>query len=36
LELFYDPAGNPTDLELLQQAQEIARIATKTCTGTAV
>jgi len=25
LELFYDPARNPTNLELLQQAQEIAR-----------
>jgi hypothetical protein len=27
LELFYDPARNPTNLELLQQAQEIARDA---------
>ena len=25
LELFYDPARNPTNLGLLQQAQEIAR-----------
>ena len=25
LELLYDPARNPTNLELLQQAQEIAR-----------
>ena len=25
LELFYDPARNPTNLELLQQAQEIAK-----------
>ena len=25
LELFYDPNSNPTNLELLQQAQEIAR-----------
>ncbi|MGQ4615888.1 3-keto-5-aminohexanoate cleavage protein [Nocardia sp. R7R-8] len=25
LELFYDPARNPTNVELLQQVQQIAR-----------